>query len=351
MKKILSLSLLFSLLLSLFSCSLGNRDDDGARTKTVSTTYFHTVSLIYTFGDEDGTKIEKYAAISDECLSYYHKLFDIYFEYAGINNIKTINKKAGKEAVTVDRELVDFLLYCKELFTLTNGKTNIMLGSVLEIWHDAREDATEDFGYLSPSRLPRAEELADAATHTSIDSLIIDEEACTVYISDPDASIDVGAIAKGYTVDMLTQRLVDEGADSVVLNIGGSLRTIGLKPDGTPWVTGIKDPSGDASDSLKCRIEIGDGAVVTSGDYERYFISGDKKYHHIIDPVTLMPADYFSAVTILTKDSGLADALSTALFCMSYDEGLALIEGLSDVDAIWIFKDGRMESTDGVRIL
>ena len=226
-----------------------------------------------------------------------------------------------------------------------------MLGSVLEIWHDAREDATEDFGYLSPSRLPRAEELADAATHTSIDSLIIDEEACTVYISDPDASIDVGAIAKGYTVDMLTQRLVDEGADSVVLNIGGSLRTIGLKPDGTPWVTGIKDPSGDASDSLKCRIEIGDGAVVTSGDYERYFISGDKKYHHIIDPVTLMPADYFSAVTILTKDSGLADALSTALFCMSYDEGLALIEGLSDVDAIWIFKDGRMESTDGVRIL
>ena len=226
-----------------------------------------------------------------------------------------------------------------------------MLGSVLKIWHDVREDAEGDFGYLSPEELPTPDELNEAMTHTSIDSLIIDEEAGTVYISDPKASIDVGAIAKGYTVDILAERLIREGAEHVALNIGGNLRTIGLKPDGSLWVSGITNPDKEADDSLKCRIQIGEVSVVTSGDYERYFISGDKKYHHIIDPETLFPADYFSSVTIITKNSGLADALSTALFCMSYEEGLALAESLEGVEVLWICKDGEVKHTEGVKII
>ena len=352
MKKILSITLLISLLLLLFSCSFGEGEDsDAGKSKTISTSYFNTFSVIYAFGENADTNIEKYAAISEECLSYYHKLFDIYFEYEGVNNIRTINRNAGKEPVKVDRELVDFLVYCKELFTITGGKTNIMLGSVLKIWHDVREVAEDDFGYLAPEKLPSDASLTEAMTHTSIDSLIIDEEACTVYISDPKASIDVGAIAKGYTVDILAQRLISEGAQSVALNIGGNLRTIGLKPSGAHWVTGITNPDKEAEDSLKCRIEIGECSVVTSGDYERYFTAGDKKYHHIIDPDTLYPADYFSSVSIITKNSGLADALSTALFCMSYEDGLALIEPLSDVEVLWIYKDGEVKHTDGVRII
>ena len=351
MKKILSITLLISLALSLFSCSFGSSENDAGKSKTISTSYFNTFSVIYAYGENADTNIEKYAAISDECLSYYHKLFDIYFEYAEINNIRTINKNAGKSPVEVDREIIDFLLYCKELFTITNGKTNIMLGSVLKIWHDVREDAEGDFGYLSPDRLPTEDELNEAMTHTSIDSLIIDEEAGTVYISDPKASIDVGAIAKGYTVDILAERLIREGAEHVALNIGGNLRTIGLKPNGDLWVTGITNPDKAANDSLKCRIQIGEVSVVTSGDYERYFVSGDKKYHHIIDPETLFPADYFSSVSIITKNSGLADALSTALFCMSYEDGLALVETLSDVEVLWICKDGEVKCTSGVKII
>ena len=351
MKKILSITLLISLALSLFSCSFGSSDNDAGKSKTISTSYFNTFSVIYAYGENADTNIEKYAAISEECLSYYHKLFDIYFEYSGINNIRSINKKAGKEPVKVDRELIDFLLYCKELFTVTGGKTNIMLGSVLKIWHDAREDAEDDFGYLSPEELPTRDELNEAMAHTSIDALIIDEEAGTVYISDPKASIDVGAIAKGYTVDILAERLIREGAEHVALNIGGNLRTIGLKPGGDLWVTGITNPDKEALDSLKCRIQIGEVSVVTSGDYERFFVSADKKYHHIIDPETLFPADYFSSVTIITKNSGLADALSTALFCMSYEDGLALVETLSDVEALWIYKDGEVKHTEGVKII
>ena len=353
MKKIVSLFLLISTLFSLIACGNGTVDtpekkEYQTRSRTVSTVYFNTYSAIYSYGDESDANIEKYAAITEEILSYYHELFDIYYEYSGINNIRTINRNAGKKPVEVDAKLIDFLLYCKELYTLTGGKTNVMLGSVLSIWHDVRENADDDFGYLNPAELPTEDELKAAAEHTSIDSLVIDKEAGTVYISDPLASLDVGAIAKGYTVEIIYNRLVKEGADSVALNIGGNLRTIGLKPDGSNWVTGITNPDKTSNDTIKCRLEIESTSVVTSGDYERYFFAGDKKYHHIIDPDTLMPAEYFASVSIITQNSGLADALSTALFCMSYEEGLALVQSIGNVEVIWIYKDGTIKNTNGI---
>lgn len=321
------------------------------RNRTVSSIYFNTHSQISTYADKTDENIENYVKIADEVLSYYHELFDIYYEYSGINNIRTVNKNAGKSPVKVDTEMIDFLEYCKELYTLTNGKTNVMLGSVLKIWHDCREEATENFGYLSPEALPTEEELTEAAKHTSIDSLVIDREASTVYISDPDASLDVGAVAKGYTVDILYERIKSTGADSVVLNIGGNIRTIGLKPDGKLWVTGITNPDKQSDEPLIRRLKIGEISLVTSGDYERYFVSADKTYHHIIDSETLKPAEYFSSVSILTESSGLADALSTALFCMSYEDGLAIVSEIGNVEVIWITKDGTVRITDGVRLV
>ena len=364
MKKIIStlvlISIVISSLLCLASCDdffkLGGNNNDGENDsditykKLVSYAHFHTVSNIYAYGDISEDEFEEYVKLADETLSYYHKLFDIYYQYAGVSNIKNINNKAGKEAVKVDKELIDFLLYCKELYAYTNGKTNIMLGSVLKIWHDLREDAEGDFGYLDPARLPTAEALSAAAEHTSIDSLVIDEENSTVYISDPKASIDVGAIGKGYAVEKLAKVLEDAGADSLVLNIGGNLRFIGETSDGEGWLTGITNPDKEAANSIKCKVEVSDTSLVTSGDYERYFIAGDKKYHHIIDPVTLVPADYFASVSIITEDSGLADALSTALFCMSYEDGLALVTEIGNIDVIWIYKDGSVKYTDGLTI-
>lgn len=356
MKKIISLLLLLSVIFTLFSCGDKNTDtpekkEYQTRSRTISTVYFNTFSAVYSYGDENDANINKYAAIAEEVLSYYHELFDIYYEYSGVNNIRTINRNAGKKAVAVDREMIDFLLYCKELYTLTNGKTNVMLGSVLKIWHDAREIADGDFGYLNPALLPSENELSLAAEHISIDSLIIDEAAGTVYISDPKASLDVGAIAKGYTVEILYNRLVNEGADSVALNIGGNLRTIGLKPDDSCWRTGITNPDKSAENSIKCTIEINSTSVVTSGDYERYFIAENKKYHHIIDPTTLTPAEYFASVSIITENSGLADALSTALFCMSYEEGLELVNTIGNVEVIWIYSDGTIKNTNGVQFI
>lgn len=347
MKKLISLFLLFAMALSFSSCKAKTRS------RTVSSLYFNTVSVISTYADKSDRNIEKYVETADELLSYYHNLFDIYHDYSGINNIKTINDNAGKSPVKVDQELIVFLNFCKGLFGLTRGNTNIMLGSVLKLWHNAREQAEDDFGFIPESELPTADELTEAKKHTSIDLLVIDEEASTVYITDPLASIDVGAIAKGYAVDRLYDKLKAEGADSVAINVGGNVRTIGLKPDGEKWVSGITNPNLNSDDALISRVRIGETSIVTSGDYERYFYSGDKRYHHIIDPETLYPADYFSSVSIICENSALADALSTALFCMSYEDGMYLLESIESpsVEVIWIDKEYKIKTTDGVELI
>lgn len=354
------------MLLSLAACNKDTDEDKEYKTRSmeISRIYFNTRSIISTYADYNDDNIKKYRNIADEVLSYYHELFDIYYEYSGVNNICTINKNAGKSAVKVDPELIDFLSYCKELYTITGGKTNIMLGSVLSIWHDKREIAEDVFGtlVLDGEDMPTPAELEAASLHTSIDSLVIDREASTVYVSDPEASIDVGAIAKGYTVDILYNRLKDEGADSVVLNIGGNIRTIGLKPDGNNWATGISNPDTMSDNTLICRLSVGSTSIVTSGNYERYmlmrskddtgkYVVGEKKYHHIIDPDTLMPSEYFSSVSIITENSGLADALSTTLFCMSYEDGLALVEKIGGIEVIWVDTEYNVYTTPGVNLI
>ena len=119
-----------------------------------------------------------------------------------------------------------------------------------------------------------------------------------MYISDPLASLDVGAIAKGYAANKVAQKLKSLGADSMALNAGGNIVTIGLKPDGGQWVTGITNPDKTTYNSLICKVKIGETSLVTSGDYERFYVVDGKPYHHIIDPKTNMPAEYFSSISI-----------------------------------------------------
>lgn len=349
MKKTLCLVLSFILiaasLLSLASCGT---DENTVKKKTLSYTYFHTVSSIFVYSTVDDETFNSYAEEAQSLLEFYHKRFDIYFDYSGINNLRTINQNAGKQAVEVDDETIKFLEFCKELFTLTNGKTNVMMGSVLKIWHNHREDAEFD---PTTATAPTEAELSEAMAHTSIDLLEIDKDAGTVYISDPKASLDVGAIGKGYATEMVCTRLKEMGADSVALNIGGNIRTIGLKPDGSFWETGITNPDKSSSD-FATKIALGETSCVTSGDYERYFYADGVKYHHIIDPATSFPAAYFSSVTILTENSALADALSTALFCVDHAEGLEILQNFDEkIDVIWIGTDGTIQTTDGVQII
>ena len=308
--------------------------------------FFDTVSYIYSYAGDAQEDFETHCKGASDILLEYHNLFDIYYEHTGVVNLRTLNLNAGGEAMKVDEKLIDFLLYAKELYTLTGGEMNIMMGSVLSIWHDCREQAG-----VSPAqaRIPTEDELNEARLHTDISTLEIDKENLTVRITDPKASIDVGALGKGYATEKAAQYLRSIGAESYVLNIGGNIRIVGHKVDGANWATGIKNP--ENPETYVKTLMLADTSCVTSGNYERYFTVGGVRYHHIIDKDTLMPANYFSSVSIITPDSGLADALSTALFAMSYEDGLKIVEQIGNVEVLWIATDGTQYATPGIENL
>ena len=282
----------------------------------------------------------KTAQLVHDELEHYHQLFDIYTDYEGINNLKTVNDMAGIGPVEVDDAVIDLLKDCRSYCELTGGKVNVAMGSVLRLWHDAREKGIDD---PLNARLPDMAALEKAAEHVDFGSVVIDEAAHTVYISDPDARLDVGAVAKGWAA----QRVAEKLPANMLLSVGGNVCATGPKTADTPWVIGIQDP--DGADYLHTLYVTG-GSYVTSGDYQRAYTVDGKAYHHIIDPDTLMPSTYWRSVTIICADSGLADALSTALFLLPRAEGQKLLDRTGAM-AVWVDAAGDIYYSPGVREL
>ena len=333
MKRLFALILLCTLLAG---CAAAPQAEQTQYTATFLT-LFDTVTTIIGRAEDETAFQDKVQTIHDDLLCY-HKLFDIYNDYDGVNNIKTINDNAGIAPVKVDKAIVDLLTDCKQYYELSGGRVNVMMGSVLQLWHEARNDGIND---PANARLPDSKALKEAAKHTSMDSLIIDEAASTVYIEDAQASLDVGAVAKGWA----TQRAAEAVTEGMLISVGGNVCATGpKKADGTPWVIGIQNP--DVPDENIHTLFVPFGSVVTSGDYQRAYAVDGKAYHHIIDPDTLMPAAYWRSVSIVCDDSGLADALSTALFLMNREDGEALVRECG-AEALWIAADGAEYMTDG----
>ena len=279
-----------------------------------------------------------------EKLEYYHKLYDIYNDYEGLNNIKTINDNAGVKPVEVAQEIIDLLLLSKEMHELTEGQMNVAMGSVLKIWHNYRDEGRNN---PENAKLPQMDELRNASAYCDIEKIEIDTEAKTVYLPDKNMSIDVGSIGKGYAVQRTAEYAKEIGMESVLFSVGGNVCAVGKKQNGSKWSIGIQNPDLSSEEAYIKLVAVADECVVTSGDYQRYYVVDGVKYCHIIDGDTLMPADYFASVSIITTDSGRADALSTSIFNMPFEEGLAFVDGLENVEAMWILHDGTIEYSDG----
>lgn len=335
-RKLLSLILIFTLSV----CACAPAEPERKQYTASFLTLFDTVTTIVGRAESEEAFQEKAQRIHDELL-YYHQLFDIYNSYEGMNNLKTVNDQAGIAPVVVDRAVIDLLADSKEYYSLTNGRVNIAMGSVLSLWHDARSDGEDD---PLNAYLPEEAKLLEASDHTSIDDIVIDFQASTVYLADPQMRLDVGAVAKGWSA----QRVAESLESGLLISVGGNVCATGPKDaDGTPWVIGIDNPDGEG---YLHTVYVSQGSVVTSGDYQRWYIVGDTLYHHIIDPDSLYPARYWKSVTIVCEDSGLADALSTALFLLPYEEGLAVLHQC-DAEALWMDQDGKLFYSTGFRDL
>ena len=337
-------TVLLALCLAASAISLTACQKEPEKFSTYSFDYFDTVTSISGYAESK----EAFDAVANRILAEladYHRLFTIYHRFDGLENLCTVNElvQGQHRTVTVDRRIIDLLLYAKQMHALTDGRVNIAMGSVLSVWHEYRTVGMDD---PTSASLPPMEQLQEAAQHTDIDCLIIDEQSCTVTITDPEMTLDVGAVAKGYAVEMIAQGLERDGITGYVLNVGGNVRTVGTKADGSPWTVGLESPFDEDEDYL-CYLGLAGQSLVTSGSYQRYYLVDGKRYHHIIHPETLMPAEGFVSVSVLNRHSGSADALSTALFCMTLEQGMALVESLPDTEAQWVRPDGTISKTEG----
>lgn len=340
-----SLGMLFALLLALLP--LSGAMGELTRYKATFFDVFDTYSEIVVYA-QDADTAQKILDDAHAELLTYHKLYDIYNDYDGVNNIKTINDNAGVAPTAVDKRLIDLIQYAKEMEVKTNGRMNIAMGSVLSIWHEYREAGIND---PATATLPEMADLQAAAKHTDINNVVVDTAAGTVYLSDSAMSLDVGAIAKGYAVERIAQDMIKGGVTNALLSIGGNVRSIGTRGDGTSWRVNIQNPDLTAANQGIATLDLNSLSLVTSGSYQRYYTVDGKQYHHIIDPDTLMPAAYTWAVSVVTQDSGLADALSTALYNLSIKDGKALLAGFPGVEAVWVTLDGQIVRTDGFSAL
>ncbi|TES93156.1 MAG: FAD:protein FMN transferase [Candidatus Cloacimonadota bacterium] len=230
----------------------------------------------------------------------------------------------NKNGIKITEEEGFILNKSKYVSEITEGAFDITVGLLENIW-GFREDEPH---------LPENEEIAGALSKIGYEEITVNDSF--VSLKKEDMIIDLGGISKGYAVDRAVEILKREGVKAGIVDAGGDLKVFGKKPGGGKWLVGIRDPENPGAIIKKLSIE--EGAVATSGDYERYFTKDGKRYHHILNPETGYPANDCVSVTIITEDAMVSDALATGIFVLGPEKGMALIEKLKDVEGLIMYK-------------
>lgn len=302
---------------------------------------FDTVISLIAYADDQEQFNEYFDLVRTE-FKRYNALFDKYNDYEGINNIKTINDNAGIQPVKVDADIIEMLELSKHFSEISNNKFDITMGPVLEIWHEYREAGIDLNTEGQDAPVPSMEELETAKACVGWNNVEINEEESTVYLTQECASLDVGSVAKGFTAEKVSQELEAKGVTSGILNAGGNVRVIGVKPDGSAWNAGIQVPDLNGINGTLGVLPLsGKQSLVTSGDYQRYYISNGELMHHIIDPDTLFPARHSRALSVITDNSGIADICSTLLYTMDYESANEMVQKIRDLgyslSVVWVY--------------
>jgi thiamine biosynthesis lipoprotein len=255
------------------------------------------------------------------------------------SDIGRLNRMAGIGRVRVSAETADVLARAVEFSRRCPGLFDITVAPLVDLWRNGRETGTAPEG----SAIRRALELVDCA------GLLLDPRGKTAGLARPGQSVDLGGIGKGYAADRFLDVFRRYGVTSGYTNIGGNVAALGARPDGSPWRVGIRHPRRE--DALIGRVAVTDASVVTSGDYQRYFMDGEgNRFHHILDPATSRPAESgLAGVTVVAAGSMDADALSTALFVAGLQKGAELLKRFGGAEAVFIDTDLRAHVTPGLR--
>lgn len=272
--------------------------------------------------------------IARSVLSVFHQVDHQMSRYRDDSELSRVNREAAAGPVPVSSSLFRVLSKAREVSELSHGAFDITFGSV---------------GYLydfRKHRKPTDDELQQGLAGVDYRSVELDAETQAVRFRHPGTVTDLGGIAKGYAVDLGIERLRQAGIRYARLSAGGDMRLLGNKR-GRPWVVGVRDPRAENREAVRLPLE--EVAVSTSGDYERFFIDeSGERIHHILSPRTGKPVHGVQSVTILGPDTLSTDGLSTAVFVLGVEQGLAMIEGLDGFDAIIIDEQRQMHFTSGL---
>ncbi len=324
MKRKIAIVLIFCVMLLITGCS-----DNSSEPKKSSTDFFamDTYMNITAYGENAKQAIsqaQKQIKHLDSLWSVTDKNSEIY----------AVNHSNGK-ATAVSEETAELLTFSLKMAERTKGDLDPTIYPVLNAWGFT----TEKY------RIPTESEIKKLLKKVDYKKVSLSEKSVQLK---PEMMIDFGAVGKGYASDISAEILRDNGVSSALLDLGGNIKTIGSKPDGSEWRLGVRNPKGKGNIGV---LSVSDLAVVTSGNYERYFTGKDgKTYGHIIDPATGQPVENgLLSVTIIAKDGKLCDALSTSLFVMGLDKAIDHWRQYKDFDMILITDDEKIYLTNGIK--
>lgn len=320
MKKIyIEFALLFSAILwVLTGCSM-------SRDYSEQGIYFDTIITLNIYGTKD-------KAVMQDCLILCEDFEKKFSKTVEDSDVWKLNHAQGAW-VEVSEETIDILKEAIKYSELTEGAFDVSVAPLTELWQ------------VNNSTLPTEEERKIAMSHVNYQFIEIDGNK--VRLTDKKAQIDLGGIAKGYIADKLAELMKERGVTSAMINLGGNIKVVGGKKNGGGWKIAIQKPFAN-SDEVIGSINIEDKTVVTSGIYQRYFEYDGKIYHHIIDKTTGAPSESdLASVTVIGESSTAADALSTACILLGSEKGMALIEDIEDVEAVFVTRDGTIAVSSG----
>ncbi len=255
--------------------------------------------------------------------------------YSPTSEVSLINKYAGIKPVKVSKETLEIIKKAIYVSDITNGAFDATIGPLVKLWDFHRRV------------IPDKKKIYKAKKYVGYKNIVIDEKNSTVYLKKKGMYIDLGGIAKGYTADKIVEILKKSGIKSGIVAVGGDIKAFGRKPDGSPWIVGVRHPRSENRSDVIATLYLEDKAISTAGDYERYFIIDSKRYHHILDPATGYPATESISVTVISDNGYLADGLSTGFFVLGPEKSLTLARKYK-VEVIIVDKKLNLYHTDNI---
>lgn len=253
------------------------------------------------------------------------------------SDVTRLNASAGAGPVPVHADTRAVLAAAAQVSQWTEGRFDVTFGALAEIWR---------FDHDQDNRVPTDDAIARQRALVDHRAVVVDDQQGTAAITRAGSRVHLGGIGKGYAVDRAVALLREAGLNDFMVQAGGDLYVGGTAGDG-PWRLGIQDPRGAPGDVF-ATLELTDATFSTSGDYERYFEQGGVRYHHLIDPATGRPASGTRSVTIVTRRAVDADGLSTGVFVLGPERGMALVERLPDVEAVIVTAANEVRVSSGL---